>query len=198
MVSFTACDKDDKKNDPKDNSSVIGDTGLETLIINGKIGDYVSDIDPDKVTKISVCRNYSDASSGRNAITEVTVTNKQFSLTLTTPPTDALISVESKFGGDGLSISNPSAKCFIACFSAFGMNQNTPIYKMNDVFKTEEEYEEEYWYVDSDVSITGTVDTEVYNLKLKKGWNVIGSQSSGSTETWKNAKMRSDLLWVNP
>ena len=198
-ILFVGCKKDDEGGDGS------GSAGLETLTISGKIG-YLwngEEINPDKITKVVVYRNWNDAKSGRNAITETTVTNRQFSLTLTTPPTDGLVTVKSIFTEDYLSISNPSAKIFTPEFYAVWTNGIIPIYKMTEAENAKVQDYEDYYYVDSDVSVTGTQIyddgyKEVYNLNFKKGWNVIGEEDTDTSITYKNVKMRNDLVWMNP
>ena len=202
-ILFVGCKKDDEGGD-----SSSGNAGLETLTISGKIV-YVydgKDINPDNVTKVVVYQNWNDAKSGRNAITETTVTNRQFSLTLTTPPTNGFISVKSMLEDfsnksllNQLSISNPSAQSFIPEIYAVWTTGIAYMYKMTN--NSPDSYYEYYCYVDSDVSITGTIiDGDykyVYDLNFKKGWNVMGEASVKGSKTWtyKNSKMRNDLVW---
>ena len=218
-ILFVGCKKDDEGSGGSDSS---GNTGIETLTIDGKIGNvnYGGQvITPDNITKVGVYRSKNDSRSDRNAITGTTVANRQFSLNLLTPPADVLITVKSMLEGlfddkslvNQLTISNSSAKIYAPEFYALWTNGSEIIYNMKVSYSKESDYyyEETYYYVDSDVSVTGTLLYELYdweyktvfNLNLKKGWNVIGieeTDSSTTTENYKNATMRNDITWMNP
>ena len=165
MLTFTGCSKDDDKGGGDAN------TGLSTLTIGGVIENGWASFDPLEVTKIT-------AYIGNTKIAEADVTNAQFSMTLTALA-DNLLTVTSEIQAE-LNVSNKNAKIATLQFLTIDYDDYS-VGKTKDSYK----YTESYWYVNADVTITGTItdedensgnkyiDIDNFDLKLKKGWNVV-------------------------
>ena len=157
-VSFVGCNKDDDKGD--------ANTGLATLTIGGTIMSDEAWFDPTDIAKVT-------ANIGGlygYAIAQDTVINAEFYMIL--PALSDNLLLNNSFPAT-ITVSNKNVKLAVIPY----LDTDTG-YK---IARTINQYEEMYWYANADTNITGTAiendDTykfiDSYNLKLKKGWNIV-------------------------
>ena len=124
-----------------------------------------------------------------NGAPSVTLTNGKLNITLGTPKTSELSSLDFLAGPvQGITVSSSGAKIFR--FSGF--TTSTEWNGGTTVNQRSANGSVDYWYCDKDVNVTGKVSSQDVAMYLKAGWNsVISTQTS-----IKTGKPTADDKWV--
>lgn len=181
---FYSCDKDDE-NEVND-GSVLNITA--TNVINSST----------RITTVKVLAYYdSDSGYGNDAIAQAPYKNNGFTLELpATVPAKYLELVFEDEDEDipGINISDKNAKILVMeDIAGFDEDENEIGYFYLEEENDDSEYYTSWIYADRDLTIKGESkeidddyeDIEKYDLKLKKGWNVM---YASYTESYNNSK----------
>lgn len=189
-ASFVGCGKDDNQTSniptsPLPNNELKGTlTGTEW-------------VDVSKYTTLKVFAGIGDKVI---AFAEAPITNSEFSVILPVPPAESLEDM-SGISNAGIGVSNKAVKyTSVKVDATYSNGTGTFFYakKTGDITVTEE-----YWYVDDDVVIDGTVATSkdnditvIVSMNLKKGWNIITLTESKTSIEQKTGARTEGLAWT--
>ena len=121
--------------------------------------------------------------------------NKTVRFTLKTPPAAWLEPITAK---EGITVTPRDAKGF--SFDEFSAEEGGRLRYMKDLLHTAS-----FWYVDRDVTMSGTLTKKgagsvKFDLKLKRGWNVVISEATASGRTasilLRSGVPSSDYTWL--
>ena len=118
----------------------------------------------------------------------VPVSGGKFSLTLPVPENKYL---ENLIVDSDYTVNPQGVKCAFADFYVRKGSQSTKLYVSDDYI--------EFWYVDKNVSITGSSTlvgyTTVFDMNLKKGWNAASDKREGTKTTKKVVPLPVGVEW---